>query len=903
MEGPDLTLLDPSLRTTNGATINPLDLDVVNQVEVTGNLTKNVGPLLTSWVNGNASAFPQDWTARIGFYQEDQQMPLGYTLPALSGTLLESRLIQTRTDERKRTSLVLSSLTDPNGGGGSPPGGGPPNSWQLIEEVRLPQGQVATRTRAIIPDDHPADSHLVLDDNMIQAEQKNLGLDVLEQTVLVAPLVTAPTIVDTKFDDTSSLITVSKTRKQTSTFVDSETMVGNLRQRITREGETATVATQVVTTDPVPGPAVISFRIAPDGSVITITKQRKLLSAINEQESATTTLWTKVYAEGETGLVAIEVKEEMTLPGLVVYSSRLDPDGLPVTISKQLMKAESVQSAEVIAGANWIRGYKGDQDGVVAVQVSETRSAEGHQLLAAEITPDYEVVFITKTQKEQGDIVPTATLNARQVTKIEKKEVSGLIGQEIRSVKNVIDKPLFGQSIDNPLPAQFRPFITMDDVSHISPGQAAQPVLAQDDVEKVEQQVDAFFKKVSSKSFDVTLPVVFSDRGTTEKYGGIVTSTEKRLDSIASGITITPDDANDFTFIDGKTTRSGRFVYREKTQIVGSYPLLLGTDIDTELNIPLQYTQLVVPAGTVGGTTASTATEVKPIDQARSLRTIRTVPTATINAFKLVLPGTVNIDFPNQLMSLTSYLASKTNTGGYYSEGGNFTIFNQGSGSMSSLGEAHGSSACSYDLLPVIKQTWGQGVPCAHWLFFMQGPVLSYSSILGKLNSLGGGGVQAWPKFKPQSAQLTCTGAKVVGSVKATVQMTSAVNTDYNGDITSRTGSTMSGDGMSGDVELTMKSVTIPPTIHGPINIGGMGTSHPENFSAWATISVSGIGTRTKAITGNATCVISPASLPATAGATSIPTAGKFCYQLRVEPYKYGFLKCDCLVVAAADWT
>jgi hypothetical protein len=873
---------------------------------VPGDLTKNVGPLLKSWVKGNANLLPPEWQAQIGFRQEDQQMPLGYVLDGTVGTdiALESRLIQTRTDERKRTSFVLENPFVGGPPGVIPPGGGPPGSRTMIEEVRLPQGQVATRTRAFIPDDHPEDSHLALTNDIIQAEQKNLGFGALEQTVLEAPLATAPTIVDTKFDDTSSLITVSKTRKQANTFVDSETMVGVLRQRVTREGETATVATQVVTTDPVPGPAVISFKIAPDGSVVTITKQRKLLSAINEQEVATPTLWTKVYAEGETGLVAIEVKEEMTLPGLVVYSSRLDPDGLPVTISKQLMKDSAVQSTEVIAGTSWIRGYKGDQDGVVAVQVSETRLAEGHQLLAAEITPDYEVVFITKTQKPQGDIDPDVTLNGRQVTKIEKKEVSGLIGQEIRSVKGVIDKPLFGESIDNPIPNQFRPFVVMDDVSHVLPGQAALPIIAQDDVEKVEQQVDAFFKKVSSKSFDVTLPIFFSERAWSEKYGGILVSNEKRLDSVSSsGVGLTPDDIDDITVVDAKQTRSGRFILREKTQIVGSFPLLVGTDIDTELNVPLSYSTLVVPAGTLGGVTANSSTEVKPIDQARSLRTIKTIPIATINNFKVLCPGTVNIDFPNQLMSLTSALANKAIAGGYYNEGGGFTIFNQGNGSVSLTGNAQGSAACAYDIIPVIKQTWGQGVPCVHWLFFIAGPAPTYATILAKLNALGGGGVQAWPKFKPQSAQISCSGQKTAGTSKTVIQLTASVNTDYNGDITHASGSSTSGDGFSGDSEVSVKSVTIPPTIHGVIGISGAGVAHTENFNATSQVSVSGVGTRVKTVYGTATCGINPTSLPATAGATSIPTAGKFCYQMRVEPYKFGYLKCDCLVVAAADWT
>jgi hypothetical protein len=70
--------------------------------------TKNPGPLLVSYGSGDLNALPIEWRARMGFRQEDQQVPLGYVLETpdpddppdpVPLTIAENRLIQTRTDE------------------------------------------------------------------------------------------------------------------------------------------------------------------------------------------------------------------------------------------------------------------------------------------------------------------------------------------------------------------------------------------------------------------------------------------------------------------------------------------------------------------------------------------------------------------------------------------------------------------------------------------------------------------------------------------------------------------------------------------------------------------------------------------------------------------------------------
>ena len=134
-------------------------------------ITKNPGPLLKSETKGSIDVIPQEFRASIGILTETQENPvdIGPDDPKdpLMGGLQESRVVQTRTDERKKTNLsFLGSFTT-----------------SLVSYVKLASGLIGIRTRSLVPEGTP----LTADALTEEASQKNLGIGLAEQDVLEAP--------------------------------------------------------------------------------------------------------------------------------------------------------------------------------------------------------------------------------------------------------------------------------------------------------------------------------------------------------------------------------------------------------------------------------------------------------------------------------------------------------------------------------------------------------------------------------------------------------------------------------------------------------------------------------------------------------------------------------------------
>jgi hypothetical protein len=1367
--------------------------------------TKNKGPLLVSYGSGDINALPVEWRAKMGFRQEDQQMPLGYVLGTPNGDppepipviISEDRLIQTRTDERKRTSVVLNP--PPPNGGIVPPGGGPPDSWTMVSEERVPWGQVATRTRAFVPDG----SHLILTDDMLQAEQKNIGV-AIDQVVLTCPL-PGPQIVDTKWDEIASLVSTVKRRKLVAQIVDGETIVGGVWRQTSREGETATVASEVVVTRTLPsstltstefdqestlvttkqtkkeaaniidgetisggvwkkifhkgetglvaveieesrtlpgpavastridqdstlinitrtkketglvvsgevivgstwkktykdgqtqlialetvenrtlpgttvsstkfddqsvlvttaktlkqastivdgetivgsvwtkryhegvsglvateiaesrtlpGPTVISWRIEENGTLVTISKTKKLTSTIVEGETATASLWTKTYGDGETtlistevvetralptpivstskfdedstivnitrqrklesqvvtsetvtptlwtkkyeeaesGLIATQVTETRVLPGATLITTRFDPDSVLVTIAKTKKKADQFTDGESIVGNvwtktyrdsetglvateiresrtigsptitsfridddgdvvtiektkkllnnipegevaasatlwrktyaegetelvatevvesrplggaaktvtsfridddgaivtikkvkkrlsdideledasailwtkvyaegitgpvatevtetrglggqapvvkssrldrdglvvnitrvkkradtvvdpvesgnvnSWIKTYRENVDGLVATEVVETATLPGPNVVTTEIQPDGRVKTITKSrvfwnsvataesidnnvwtktykEGESGKlatqvietlgvarntaftipsahvdsdnvvvtttksildktlITPSANVAGGIVTTVEQKEIDRLVSEEIKSQFTFLDKAKFSVSIENPLPQQFRSLGRITETTHVVAGVAIQPTLGAF-LERSQEQIDKLLKRTTDKTIDTgNFPVTYVGKELTTEYGGLLLNTEKKIDLAGQGsIDIGAGDVTDKNVIRAKLERFGPYGVRERATHAGAFPVLVGGDVDPETNFVMRYTQQVVDEGAEASAGSGTVTEIKPLDAARSLKTVRTVDTTAIGAFKLSFPGTTDISIPPQLISLTGQAGGYGGGNGSYYEDGSYSIVGKGSGQMGLDGECHCSSSAMMDVTPVIKQVWGQNVPCMRYLFFILGPTVSYSTVLSKVRTVSGNNsIAAWPKFKPTSVNVTIIGGSGTATARAKKWFSDTITADFLGRPTQGGGSRSQGGGTGVKTEVVLKTITIPPTIHAAIGIATNSLTS-GTWSAFSRINLGGVKDSVAYSTSNS--FITPTTFAATEGQSTIPS-GTFVHRMRVEPWRFGYFKVDCEVVSSADW-
>ena len=148
-------------------------------------LVKNKGPLLITKIRGSVDDFPPEFVSKFGKDIYTQEVPVDVQPDELTGLLLESRVVQERTNERKKSNIYF--------GGGGPNGDSGLTLEELladnclVTEVLLPDGQVGTRNHCLVPEG----THVVATEFYVEATQRNLGNGWLDQIITTKPTVFA----------------------------------------------------------------------------------------------------------------------------------------------------------------------------------------------------------------------------------------------------------------------------------------------------------------------------------------------------------------------------------------------------------------------------------------------------------------------------------------------------------------------------------------------------------------------------------------------------------------------------------------------------------------------------------------------------------------------------------------
>jgi hypothetical protein len=108
---------------------------------------------------------PPKWRARLKTTVTDQENPTDVDVSALTSTLIESKVVQTRTDERKKTDT---SIEDPS-------------AITLVEHLKTQEAQLGTRTNSLVDE---GASLPTIDALTVSSEQNNLGNGKMEQVVV-----------------------------------------------------------------------------------------------------------------------------------------------------------------------------------------------------------------------------------------------------------------------------------------------------------------------------------------------------------------------------------------------------------------------------------------------------------------------------------------------------------------------------------------------------------------------------------------------------------------------------------------------------------------------------------------------------------------------------------------------
>jgi len=338
--------------------------------------------------------------------------------------------------------------------------------------------------------------------------------------------------------------------------------------------------------------------------------------------------------------------------------------------------------------------------------------------------------------------------------------------------------------------------------------------------------------------------------------------------------------------------------------------LLKGQRPDNQTGIVEKYTEqtqerihadAIVDAGTAN-------VEVTPKDAAASLVRTFVPPTQEeLDAAAITLHDTITFQLPDTLLGVTAYYTAANADGSASETGDGSSVGTTGSMSISLSSSSQGSASIAGDVYINIRQNDATDVPARVFLFYVP-DTATRANVLTKLGTLAGATVNDWPRFQPRTSTLFLLGQQVDVSARANLSQSASVS----GSDASYTKS--EGTAVSKSVGVSLRVVTIPPTIHDEIIIDNS-TTVTQAVEAAATVEV----TRTTAgwltstywpartITTTPDPVTATAAattlsedftdtIPATPGLTEIPVAGLYA-RIKMEPWKYGFSQVRAEVV------
>lgn len=336
--------------------------------------------------------------------------------------------------------------------------------------------------------------------------------------------------------------------------------------------------------------------------------------------------------------------------------------------------------------------------------------------------------------------------------------------------------------------------------------------------------------------------------------------------------------------------------------------ILSGQQLEPQAGFVAPFIEIVVPyyadvsGALITGYEGDDFCEITPLD-AHSAR-VRLYNVTEIDeilaGISIIVPTTIpRIDLPATLNSITVVYNTATGAGSDSHPASQqfVALAGSGSGSISPSSNSQGSAAITPDLQIDITERYLVNVSAMEYTFYLPSGS-TMADVIAKLITLGATGVQAWPQFRPVSHQITLIGQQASVSAKADTSV------GGGGTIDSGQAFYQWGNGTSAEIGLTTITKTIPPTIHGVINVSGASTS---SATATATADASSVAfstplgtigaiTNTVSKSQDATASVSPTTLSATTPA-AIPSSGLYIYSLNPGPSEFGQIIFQAIVV------
>lgn len=345
-----------------------------------------------------------------------------------------------------------------------------------------------------------------------------------------------------------------------------------------------------------------------------------------------------------------------------------------------------------------------------------------------------------------------------------------------------------------------------------------------------------------------------------------------------------------------------------------------GQQYDPKWNVVFRFVKKVLDYSINGestrvtGNEGNTATEINPMDSAAAEETVYDISAiqTALDDKVLSYAGRTSSGELNIPPILTGITVTYNKTGGNgeslhpASQQYFYAFGSSGSGDLNPRSTAQANASIIPDLVFTYREIWSNKIPVTHYQFFMP-ETFTEAEVITRLNTIIGSSVTSWPTFKPEAMNFAVKGMSVSlqqsADSNAGVRFGSGVSGNYE-----------YGNGYSTENGLTLKSVRLPPMLHGAITISSASDTQTATVDVEAStivmsatdgdgnaITVAAITNNPSALTATATGSVTPTSLSATSPAT-VPTSGLYLYDINSDPFGYGRILVRASVVNASEF-
>lgn len=323
-----------------------------------------------------------------------------------------------------------------------------------------------------------------------------------------------------------------------------------------------------------------------------------------------------------------------------------------------------------------------------------------------------------------------------------------------------------------------------------------------------------------------------------------------------------------------------------------------GQKVDLQTGISQPFTEQDMQVSLAIGRLGQADVEITPTDRNSSLVRTYGIPTTELLTFSRKFIETGAIELPDTLTSPTAVYETNSGEGASSETATGASVGSNPNLSLAVTSSTQSSAAILPDLQILIKPNSRSVKPLLKILYYPQ-EADTFADILTSLSAIAGATVNAWPDFDGAKMPIAFTlkGQQASISAGATVKESiSAGDTDTY----------IQSEGTSDSYQLgsSIKTINVPPTIHGALTITGA-TSH-QDIDAVATATMeagtnwNGL-TQTETASATVNASVSPSSVDPTTIA-SIPATGLYLYKLSSElsPY-FGYNTAYAIIFNFAD--